>query len=117
MSAAAGELRRAGFGLAWLRRKVEIRRPAGLARLTSLGVLPYTDDLESFLVGILAAGETSGIQPITPELLLLTLLVRPDDEIRHIFSQRRMRLWWLRRRLRALTRNKTAAQSTGFFAP
>lgn len=97
VSPAASGLRRVGFDLQWVRAKVERLRPRGPDDVGLPSALPYSEQLESFLERVLAAGETCGLLPLTPEYLLAALIEEPVGQLLH---QRRLSLWWLRRKLR-----------------
>jgi ATP-dependent Clp protease ATP-binding subunit ClpC len=102
ISPAAELLRRAGFGLPWLRRQVERLHPPGPAVGWLPGALPYTAELDEFIDAVIRAGECNGVLPLTPELLLIALVEQPEAVVSRILRQRRLSMWWLRRRLRRL---------------
>ncbi len=99
------ELRSVGFDLAWLREQVKQLRPAGPTDLVLPPALPYSKGLDSFLEGVLVAGEACELLPLTPEFLLAALLDQPDGPAIQVLRKRRLSLWWLRRRVRRLCRS------------
>jgi ATP-dependent Clp protease ATP-binding subunit ClpA len=102
VSSASAILLRCGFGLPWLRWQVEFRHPRG-PRATALpAALPYTAELEEFLEVVVGAGESTEQVPVSPEMLLLALIEKASGTAADVLGIRPVRLWWLRRRLRAL---------------
>src|SRR5688500_12457222 len=77
LSPAAILLRQLGFDLAWLRREVERVSLPGAGTPARPGALPYTPDLESLLGALVAAGEATGVMPLTPEYVLAALAQEP----------------------------------------
>src|SRR6266542_1140565 len=102
LSPGALALRRLGFDLSWLRRQTERYHPAGSIEAVLPGALPYTTDLAHFIDEILAAAQSRGGLPLTPESLLAALIDKPGVLVDRILRQRRVSLWRLRRRLRRL---------------
>ena len=76
LSPAASALYAAGYDLAFLREQIKRRYPAAQEKIPLPGALPYNAELEELLDNALVAGESSGVLPLTPELLLLILVER-----------------------------------------
>jgi ATP-dependent Clp protease ATP-binding subunit ClpC len=106
LSPGAAALRGVGFDLPWLRRRIEHLHPRGPDDVVLPSALPYSEALESFLERVLAAGETCGLLPLTPEYLLAALIEQPVGQM---LQQSRLSLWWLRRKLRYLCRSRLGA--------
>jgi ATP-dependent Clp protease ATP-binding subunit ClpC len=102
LSPAAFLLGRYGFGLAWLRQQVRLRHPPVRVDIPLPAALPYTVELAEFLDAIMTAAEYNELAPLTPELILLALIELDGGEVGELFRMRRIRTWWLRRRLRAM---------------
>ena len=102
LTSGGAALRRLGFNLPWLRRQVELLHIPGDAGTVSPGALPYTNELEEFIADTMGATENCAVLPLTPEMLLLALVNQKVGSVNRIFGRRRVRLWFLRRRLRKL---------------
>jgi ATP-dependent Clp protease ATP-binding subunit ClpC len=100
LSPAAIALKWTGFGLTRLRLQVARLHPPGTDSAVLLGALPYAEDLQAFLEAVIAAAESTGVAPLTPELLLLAMLEHPTGLVVRLLRQRRLACWWLRWQLR-----------------
>jgi ATP-dependent Clp protease ATP-binding subunit ClpC len=104
-SPAAVLLRQLGYDLEWLRGRVSQARSSGPGSPLP-GALGYTPDLEAFLDALVAAAESSGVMPLTPEYVLAALTREADGAAAGILRQRWFALWRLRRKLRRVVTHR-----------
>jgi ATP-dependent Clp protease ATP-binding subunit ClpC len=113
ISAGSTVLQAAGFDLPWLRRELERRRPRGKSLVALPGALPYSRDLQEFVILTLSAGESTGLLPLGVESLLLVMIEQWTGIVDDVLSMRPKRRMWLAERLRALAQSDILRNSSG----
>jgi ATP-dependent Clp protease ATP-binding subunit ClpC len=99
LSPAARLLRQVGYNLQWLRQQLRSLQAPGPGESALPGALPYTEELQDLIQDTEVAAEHCDLLPLTPECLLLALINQSDTAI-EMLGRRKLRLWYLRRRLR-----------------
>jgi ATP-dependent Clp protease ATP-binding subunit ClpC len=111
-SKAARLLRGHGFDLAWLRSQLEAIRARGIGQPVLPGSLPYSLELIAFTEDVIAAAESTGLIPLTPEFLLAALLEAENELVSKILARRKRPLSRLRRTLARVGTNIQPDDST-----